>query len=114
MAVFSVDHTRTFCFVEDAAEMIYRLSTNEATEGRAVNVGTQAPEIAMRDLAGIILTAVGRKAAIEAQPATVGSPPRRVPDMTLCSELTGYRSRVGLDEGVQHAYAWYRKEFNLA
>ncbi|MEQ8231623.1 MAG: NAD-dependent epimerase/dehydratase family protein [Gammaproteobacteria bacterium] len=107
--VYSAEHTRTFCYVDDAVEMILALSTTAAARGEAVNVGTQAPEIRMDSLARIVLAAVGRSATIVPAPATEGSPPRRAPDMSRCRALTGYTSRVTLEEGVARTWAWYRE-----
>ncbi len=108
LEVFSVDHTRTFCFIDDAVEMIVRLAAAEAARGRVVNVGTQAPEISIGRLAEVIVAALGKQLALVPRPATQGSPVRRAPDMSLCAELTGYRSRIGIEEGVAQTWAWYR------
>ena len=107
--VFSVDHTRSFCFVDDAVEMIALLATAAAARGRTVNVGTQTPEIRIGDLARLVLATVGHAAEIAPRLPTAGSPVRRVPDMSACQALTGYRSRMALEDGLSHTYAWYRR-----
>ncbi|MEQ8662315.1 MAG: SDR family NAD(P)-dependent oxidoreductase [Gammaproteobacteria bacterium] len=110
--VYSAEHTRTFCYVDDAVEMILALSTTAAARGQAVNVGTEAPEMRMDALARIVLATVGRTATIAPAPATEGSPPRRAPDMSRCRALTGYTSRVTLEDGVARTWAWYRDQFS--
>lgn len=107
----SAGHTRTFCFVDDAVEMIARLADAPQAVGQAVNVGTQAPEIPMQDLAALVLSVVGRDAAVTPLPPTPGSPARRAPDMRRCAALTGYHSRVELREGIERTYTWYRRRF---
>jgi len=109
--VYSAEHTRTFCYVADAVEMIARLSNAPEAVGRAVNVGTEAPEIRMDALAEVVLATVGRRARAVPLPATAGSPARRAPDMTLCRTLTGYASQVSLEDGVARAFRWYRPRF---
>jgi nucleoside-diphosphate-sugar epimerase len=112
--VYSVEHTRTFCYVDDAVEIILRLAVAAGSEGRAVNVGTEAPEISIGRLAEIVVRVAGKRLAITAQPPTQGSPARRAPDMSLCAALTGYRSTVGIDEGIARTYRWYAgREFLL-
>lgn len=106
--VFSVEHRRTFCFIEDAVEMIARVATTPGCAGETLNVGNQSPEITVGALAEVIVRTVGKRLAIDPKPATPGSPARRCPDMSRMLELTGYRGRVSLEEGVQRTYAWYR------
>ena len=108
LAVYSVNHRRTFCFIEDAVEIMTRLA--EATEGASevFNVGNQEPEVAMGELAELIVKVVGKPLVLLPQPETPGSPARRCPDMSKTLGLTGYRSRVDLAQGVDLTYRWYR------
>ena len=106
--VFSADHRRTFCFIEDAVEMIRRAATTASCAGEVLNVGNQSPEVTIGDLAEVVLRTVGKRLTIDPKPATPGSPTRRCPDMSRMAELTGYRARVSLEEGVRRTYAWYR------
>jgi nucleoside-diphosphate-sugar epimerase len=109
LEVFSVDHTRTFCFIDDAVEMIARLATAPAAVGKTVNVGTQAPEISIGRLAEIVIATLNKRLTVAPKPPTPGSPARRVPDLSLCAALTGFRSRIAVEEGVKRTYAWYRE-----
>lgn len=108
LEVFSVRHTRTFCYIDDAVEMMLCLATAPAAAGKAVNVGTEAPELAIGRLAEIVLATVGRQLEIKPMPETEGSPARRAPDMSLCAAITGYRSVVPAEVGVAKTFAWYR------
>jgi UDP-glucose 4-epimerase len=107
--VFSVDHTRTFCFIDDAVEMTARLAIAPDAVGRAVNVGTQTPEISIGRLAEIVIATLGKRLTITPQPATSGSPARRAPDVSVCSAITGYRGQVAVEEGVRRTFTWYRE-----
>lgn len=107
--VFSADHRRTFCYVDDAIELIVRASGSPQCAGEVINVGHQAPEIAMGELACMIIKIVGKPLKIVPRPATPGSPVRRCPDMARALKLTGYRARVPLDEGIRRTYEWYRE-----
>jgi len=106
--VFSVSHRRTFCFIEDAVEMLIRSATRPSCVNEVLNLGTEPPEITIRELAEIVIRSVGKELSIEAAPETPGSPSRRCPDMTRMSELTGYQSIVGPEDGVARTYEWYR------
>lgn len=108
LEVFSVEHSRTFCFVDDAVEMIARSLESDRCRGETLNVGTQAPEVTIGELAALIVGVVGRELEIVPRPATPGSPVRRCPDMSRTMELTDYASRVGLEDGVRRTYEAYR------
>lgn len=106
--VYSPDHTRCFCYITDAVEMIFRLSNSAAALGATVNVGTQEPEIRMDGLAQLIGEVVGRKLDFVPLPPTEGSPVRRAPDMSYCAELCNYRSDTPLEYALHETYDWYR------
>jgi nucleoside-diphosphate-sugar epimerase len=106
--VYSVDHSRTFCFIDDFIEMIYIGATTEICKGETLNIGTQSPEIKIGELAKHVTEVTGKNLDIISRPATPGSPARRCPDMTKTRELTGYSSQVDIIEGIRRTYHWYR------
>jgi len=106
--VFSPGHTRAFCYVADAVEMLVRLATAPAAEGSVFNLGNQTEEIAIRELARRIVALLGKDLAVMAGSDTPGSPARRCPDMTRTIATTGYSPQVGLDVGLARTHAWYR------
>jgi UDP-glucuronate decarboxylase len=105
--VASIDHRRTFCYVEDAVEMIWRATSLPRCAGETLNVGVEAPEVTMGELAALIAATVGKELEIVPRPATAGSPPRRCPDMTKTRALTGYEALVPLADGVARTHEWY-------
>lgn len=109
LVVASVEHSRSFCFVEDAVEYLTRMADLSACSEETFNVGTEAPEVRIGDLARLVLSTVGRDAPIVALPVEPGSPARRAPDMSRAIEATGYRSQVDLAAGISRTYAWYRE-----
>ncbi len=107
-AVYSADHTRTFCFIDDAVEIVARASVSPDCVGRTLNLGSAAPEIRIETLAGIVARVVGRRLRLVSHPAHPGSPARRCPDMALTTSLVGFAAKVPLETGVEQTYAWYR------
>ena len=105
----SAEHTRSFCYIDDAVEATIRCATLAATEGRVVHVGSSDREIAMGELVRVIAGVMGRHVVIRPLPPTPGSPSRRCPDTSLLAELTGFRAGVDLDEGLARTWAWYRE-----
>ena len=109
LEVFSAEHQRTFCYIDDAVEMIRLLAENSQSLNEAYNVGNEAPEIRIRQLADIILQTVKKPLKITPRPASPGSPPRRCPSMKKTWSCIKYRGKISLEEGVQKTYEWYRE-----
>ena len=107
--VFSVDHTRCFCYVSDAIEMLWRMMNCNNCENQTLNLGTQSPEVTMKNLAEVCHNATGKKLFINENPATPGSPYRRCPDMNKTIELIDFESQVDLHDGIAKTYDWYRE-----
>jgi UDP-glucose 4-epimerase len=106
--VFSVEHRRSFCFVDDAVEMLKRALVSPKTRNQTLNLGQEGPEVSIRCVAQIVIDTVGKPLTIEAKEATAGSPSRRAPKMEKMTEATGYTARIGLVDGIQRTYDWYR------
>jgi len=108
LRVFSPSHSRTFCYIDDAIELIVRLAQSPAGLGGTFNIGSPDPETPIAELAELIVRTVGRRLKIEAGPDTEGSPRRRRPDVSLAITATRYTPSVPLTEGLRRCYAWYR------
>ena len=107
--VFSLSHRRTFCYVDDAIEMLLGAATSGRTLDSTLNLGSESPELSIAELAQIIVLCVGKPLRIRPGPVTEGSPARRCPDMSRMRRLTGCEARVPIEEGVRLTYDWYRR-----
>jgi nucleoside-diphosphate-sugar epimerase len=107
LLVYSPAHSRTFCYIDDAVELIVRLAQSPAGLGGTFNVGSPDAETSIADLAALIVSAVGKRLEIEPGPDTEGSPRRRRPDVSLAVATTRYTPSVPLTEGLRRCYAWY-------
>lgn len=108
LQVYSVDHSRTFCYVSDAVEMIRLAAAAEAAENGTFNIGVETPEVRIGALAEMILEVVGKANPIAALPPTAGSPARRCPDTRRIRDATGYAPQTDLRDGVKRTYRWYQ------
>lgn len=107
LEVYSADHCRAFCYIQDAVEITARLMTG-GDECRGVfNLGTQGPEVTMREVAQTIVDLLGKKVNVIDGPTMTGSPTRRCPDMGKTTAACGYESKVTLSEGIEKTLAWY-------
>jgi nucleoside-diphosphate-sugar epimerase len=108
LLVFSPSHRRTFCYVDDAVELIVRLALLPTAAGGTFNIGSADEETSIADLATLVARTVGKRLEIEAGPDTDGSPSRRRPDVSLAICATSYTASITLEEGLRRSYAWYR------
>jgi nucleoside-diphosphate-sugar epimerase len=109
ISVYSPEHTRTFCYIDDAVEMLKRIIESDKCVGRTLNVGTEYPEISIRELVRSCIDLSSKKLEMEFLPATAGSPLRRAPNMNQTSQLLGFSSQVELKTGLQRTWNWYRE-----
>jgi UDP-glucose 4-epimerase len=107
LLVFSVGHRRTFCYIDDAVEMIIRSVESPDCVMDTFNIGQQEQEISIGDLAEIIVAVVGKKILIVPQPETIGSPERRCPDISRIFSRINFSPKVSLEQGVRKVFNWY-------
>jgi len=105
--VYSIDHTRCFCYIDDAIEILWRMMVNDSCEGKTLNLGTQEPEVTIKEVAEACFRAARKDLVINPQLPSPGSPERRAPDMTKTTALIDFESSVGLNEGVRKTFEWY-------
>jgi dTDP-glucose 4,6-dehydratase len=97
--------TRSFCYVSDMVEGLYRLMMSDVTE--PVNIGNPQ-EMTVVELAKTILELTGNRSEIIFKPLPVDDPRVRQPDITRARTHLGWEPRVSLAEGLQHTIAYFR------
>ena len=98
--------TRSFCFIDDMVEGIWRLMHASVTE--PVNLGNPQ-EMSLLELAKKILVLTGSSSEIVFNPLPVDDPKVRQPDITRARALLGWEPRVELDEGLRRTIEWFRR-----
>lgn len=96
--------TRSFCYVSDLVEGIYRLLMSDYH--LPVNIGNPE-EITILDFAEEVIRMVG-KGRIAYRPLPKDDPKQRRPDITLAQKILGWNPTVGRSEGVQKTYAYFK------
>jgi nucleoside-diphosphate-sugar epimerase len=107
LKVFSPGHKRTFCYVDDAVELILRTALAPAGLNQTFNIGSADEEISIAALAKLIVETVHKPLKIEPGPETPGSPTRRRPDMQSTVSVASYVPSVALADGLRRTYDWY-------
>ena len=98
--------TRSFCFVDDSIEGIFRLFQSSRIE--PVNVGNP-DEFTIAELARIVMEETGSSAAPESLPLPVDDPAVRRPDIRLARRALGWSPAVGLREGLGRTVPYFRE-----
>ena len=98
--------TRSFCYVDDTIEGLYRLAVSETHE--PVNIGNPV-EISILDFAKEIIDLTGSESEIVFQEfPTEGDPKVRRPDITKARNILGWESKVSRAEGLAKTLEYFR------
>jgi len=102
--------TRSFCYVSDLVEGIYRLALSDVVD--PVNLGNPN-ELSVMEMAEKILKATGGKSKIVFSPLPKDDPKVRKPNITRARELLGWEPKVGLAEGLKLTMDYFRSRLNI-
>ncbi len=97
--------TRSFCYVEDEVEGIYRLFMHGTAE--PCNIGNPK-EFTVRQLAEVVLELTGSQSPIEVRPLPEDDPKVRRPDITRARNMLGWEPDVSLRDGVLRTIDYFR------
>lgn len=106
--VYSVNHSRSFFYIDDAVEAIMSLAVAKEAENRIVNLGNGQDQITIFELAKIVTQVVNPRLVIKPCEQHEGSPESRCPDTSLLNEITRLKPRHSLKNGIEKTWAWYR------
>ncbi len=102
--------TRSFCYVDDLVEGIYRLLLSDYPY--PVNVGNPS-EITIRQFAEEICKLTGAELNIEYQPLPTDDPQKRQPDISKAKEVLGWEPKVDRAEGLQKTLEYFKEKVKL-
>jgi dTDP-glucose 4,6-dehydratase len=97
--------TRSFCFVDDLIEGIYRLLMSDYTG--PVNIGNP-DEISLKEFAEEIIRLTGTQQKIVYRPLPTDDPKQRKPDISLAKKILGWEPKVSRAEGVRITYEYFK------
>ncbi|MGO9272534.1 MAG: UDP-glucuronic acid decarboxylase family protein [Terriglobia bacterium] len=100
--------TRSFCYVSDLVEGIYRLLLTSAPELLIINLGNPE-EVTLGQMAQEILQITGSKSQIVFQPLPEDDPRRRCPDIRKAREILGWEPQVSRLEGLNKTLPYFRE-----
>lgn len=97
--------TRSFCYIDDQVEGIYRLLLSDYTN--PVNIGNDQ-EITIADFAQEIIKLTGTSQKIVYKSLPENDPLQRQPDITRAKNILNWTPKVGREEGLQKTYAYFK------
>lgn len=98
--------TRSFCFVRDTVEGLYKMMNSESFIG-PVNIGNPG-EITMNKLAKIIINTIKSSSKIVYEPLPKDDPKRRVPNIELAMERLYWEPRIKFEDGINKTIEHYK------
>jgi dTDP-glucose 4,6-dehydratase len=98
--------TRSFCYVSDLIDGIYRLLLSD--EAEPVNIGNPA-ELSVLEFARTIRRLTGTSSEIVFRPLPVDDPRVRQPDITKARAKLGWEPKVGLEEGLMRTIDYFKR-----
>jgi dTDP-glucose 4,6-dehydratase len=101
--------TRSFCYIDDLVDGIYRLLSSPETE--PVNLGNP-DEFSISDFAKKVLEIAGSPSRVIHQPLPVDDPRVRRPDITKAQKILNWKPRVGLKEGITKTIPYFRQKLS--
>jgi len=100
--------TRSFCHVSDMARGLMLAMGSPEARGEVINMGNPE-EMRVIDLAAKIRDRMAADVPLVFEELPEDDPLQRKPDITKAMRLLGWAPRVGLDEGLDDAVAWFSR-----
>ncbi len=97
--------TRSFCYVDDLVEGIYRLLMSDYVY--PVNIGNPS-EITIKEFAEEILNLTGARQKITYKPLPKDDPTQRKPDITLARKMLDWSPKTDRKEGLKITYEYFK------
>jgi GDP-D-mannose 3',5'-epimerase len=100
------EQTRSFCYIDDCLEGIYRLMRSDYTS--PLNLGSDRM-VSINQLAEIVATIAGIKITIKHIPGPMGVRGRNS-DNTRLREVLKWEPQISLEDGLKRTYAWIERQ----
>lgn len=112
----SLEPRRDFTFVTDTVDAFLRIASSPKTTAQEINVGSGA-DISVGDLVSRIVELIGREVRIVCETERIrpehSEVGRLLADARKADELSGWRPRIGFDEGLQLTIDWIKNHLDF-
>lgn len=100
--------TRSFCYVEDLIEAIYRMMNNQSHTG-PINIGNPG-EFTIKELAEKVIAITKSKSKVIYKELPADDPKQRKPDITLAKEILNWEPKIKLNAGLKRTVAYFKSK----
>jgi len=101
--------TRSFCFVDDLIDGIFKLMNSKKSIIGPINLGNPN-EITINQIASTIKEIIGSKSKISYKKLPSDDPMQRRPDITLAKKTLNWKPVVSLENGLKKTISYFEKE----
>jgi UDP-glucuronate decarboxylase len=98
--------TRSFCYVDDLIDGLFRLMATPPEITGPVNIGNPS-EFSMLELAKMVTDLTGSRSRIVHRPLPTDDPKQRQPDISRAKNVMGWEPRVALKDGLVPTIAYF-------
>ncbi|WP_456402483.1 UDP-glucuronic acid decarboxylase family protein [Persephonella sp.] len=106
------EQTRSFCYIDDLIDGIYKITMKDGIEGEVFNLGNP-DEYKILDLAKIILEKTSSKSGIVFKPLPTDDPKQRCPDITKAKKILNWEPKISLDEGLENTIQYFKNKLKV-
>jgi UDP-glucuronate decarboxylase len=100
--------TRSFCYVSDLVEGIYKLLQLDQNPETPINLGNPN-EFTILELAKVIIEITNSKSEIVNNPLPLDDPKQRCPDISLAKSTLNWKPTIELREGIVKTAAYFKQ-----
>ena len=100
--------TRSFCYVSDLVEGIYKLLQLNENPGTPINLGNPN-EFTILELAKVVIEITNSKSEIVNNPLPQDDPKQRCPDISLAKSILNWKPTIELREGIEKTAAYFKQ-----
>jgi UDP-glucuronate decarboxylase len=100
--------SRSFCYVDDLVEGIYRFLTLEQGVDTPINLGNPN-EFTMLELAELVIASTGSSSKLVKMPLPLDDPRQRRPDISKAISILGWQPRIEITEGIERTSSYFSK-----
>jgi UDP-glucuronate decarboxylase len=100
--------TRSFCYVSDLVEGIYRLLQLDENPETPINLGNPN-EFTILELAKIVIEITNSKSEIVNNPLPLDDPKQRCPDISQAKSILNWKPTIELMEGIEKTTAYFKQ-----
>jgi UDP-glucuronate decarboxylase len=101
--------TRSFCYVSDLIDGIYKMLTLEGLVDTPINLGNPG-EFSMLELAQKVIEVTNSSSKVVFEPLPQDDPRQRKPDITLAKSVLGWQPRIELEMGIKLTADYFSRE----